>query len=67
MLDEMDLLIKPSQIVIANKLNGQIENSVVLELKEVKITLIPLRQFKTMRKKSIFFNILIRCNRMKVL
>jgi len=60
-LDELGLLIKPNQIVIANRLNDRLRNGVVvLEPKEVKITLIPLRQvFKKLFEHSNFFNMLL--------
>lgn len=60
-LDEVGLLIKPNQIVIANTLNVRLRNGVVvLEPKEVKITLIPLRQvFKKLFEHSNFFNMLL--------
>lgn len=60
-LDEIGLLIKPNQIVIANRLNDRLCNGVVvLEPKEVKITLIPLKQvFKKLFEHSNFFNMLL--------
>lgn len=60
-LDEVGLLIKPNQIVIANSLNDRLRNGVVvLEPKEVKIILIPLRQvFKKLFEHSNFFNMLL--------
>jgi len=60
-LDEMGLLIRPNQIVIANRLNDRLCNGVVmLEPKEIKITLIPLRQvFKKLFEHSNFFDMLL--------
>jgi len=60
-LDEIGLLIRPNQIVIANRLNDQLVNGVVvLKPKEIKITLIPLRQvFNKLLEHSNFFIMLL--------
>jgi len=65
MLDEIDLLIKPSQIVMANKLKANWKQCCIRTQRSKN----NFNSTKTIRKNQIFLTcyMLICCNRMKVL